>query len=99
MQGLIMHTRNNHNDNQYPDTPERFVMNGIEWLTLAKAADEPTCLVTAETLRQMIKAGKVSEGRFMVVPYGKKVIYYIDKSVLPELPYQTQGRKPKDRKS
>lgn len=74
-------------------------MDGIQWITLAAAAEKPECLVTAETLRQMIKNGKVLAGHYMVVPYGKKVIYYIDEAILSELPYQTQGRKPKDRKS
>lgn len=72
----------------------------IEWLTLNAAAELPECLVAGETLRQMIIRGDVPEGHWMKVPYGEtRVTYYIDRHILPYLPYQTQGKKPKDRKS
>jgi hypothetical protein len=97
MQGLIMHARNNHNDNQYPDALERFVMNGIEWLTLNAAAKLPECEVTGKTLREMIQRGEVPDGHWMKQPYGDNVIYFIDRAILPSLPYRKQGKRGKNK--
>jgi hypothetical protein len=91
-----------YNLDQYPETGKLVIVDKIEWLTLNAAAELPECLVAGETLRQMIIRGDVPEGHWMKVPYGEtRVTYYIDKAILPRLPYQTQGGKPKvnDRKS
>ncbi len=93
-----MHARNNHNDD-HSFTPERFVMNGIEWLTVNAAAELPECPVTGETLRQMIQRGDVPNGHWMKQPYGKSgIIYYIDKAILPDLPYRKSGARGRGKK-
>lgn len=85
---------------QYSDTQGLLVMDKPEWLTLNAAADLDECPVTGETLRRMIKDGRVPDDSWMQVPYGEtRITYYIDKAIIPHLPYQTQGGKPIDRKS
>lgn len=88
------------NSEEYPTMLGIYVVEKPEWLTLNVAAEEPECLVAGNTLREMIIRGDVPEGHWMKVPYGEsRVTYYIDKNILPYLPYKTQGGKPKDRKS
>jgi hypothetical protein len=67
-------------------------MDKQQWLTLNAAAKLEECPVTGETLRRMIKAGRVPDGYWMQVPYGEtRVTYYIDQRIIAELDYLPQG--------
>lgn len=93
--GLIELNARTLNYDNHPFTPERFVMDGIEWLTLNAAAKLEECKVSGKTLREMIQRGDIPEGHWMQQPYGDSVIYFIDKAILPYLPYRTQGQRGK----
>lgn len=66
-----------------------------EWVTLAQAAAIDLVPVGSETLRRMINRGDVPAGRWQEKPFGNRIIYYIDKHVLPFLKYRQSGQRGK----
>jgi hypothetical protein len=91
--GIIELNARKLNYDQYPDATELVIVskNKIEFLTLNAAAKLPECKVSGKTLREMIQRGDVPDGHWMQQPYGDGVIYFIDKAILPVLPYREGG--------